>query len=174
MDPQTPVPPPEARLIRIAREATGMTMADAARATNGKVSAAYWRDVERGYGGRRGVRATARASDRILAQMASAVGISPERLETDGCRPEAARILREILRPGSKAARASGPLAVVPGDSQVSPAEAALADLMARYGDDQVMQAIAAQHGKPAATRVAELLEWLDVRAGGQGNGTSG
>jgi hypothetical protein len=54
MEPDTPSPPPEARLIRTSREAAGMTAAQAAHASDGAVSATYWRDVERGYGGRRG------------------------------------------------------------------------------------------------------------------------
>ena len=50
----SPDMPPEADVIRLAREAMDMTAQDAAeasRARDGKgVSAAYWRDVERGYG----------------------------------------------------------------------------------------------------------------------------
>lgn len=107
MDPDTPAPPPEARLIRTAREAAGMTAAQAAAATatlaaaEGErgvtISATYWRDVERGYGGRRGQRAPARVSDMRLAAMARVVGVSPRQLG-DVRREGAARVLDEILR----------------------------------------------------------------------------
>lgn len=97
----TPAAPPEARLIRLAREASGMTAQDAAEATkahDGKgVSAAYWRDVERGSGGRRGQRVPTRASARALAAMASVVGIQPPQLSEAG-REDAARVLGEIQR----------------------------------------------------------------------------
>src|SRR5437879_6113997 len=55
-----PPAPPEAEVIRLAREATGMTAQSAAEASKAQdpagrgISAAYWRDVERGHGGRRG------------------------------------------------------------------------------------------------------------------------
>lgn len=109
MDPEIPDPPPEAHLIRIARDAAGMTAADAARATAGVVGATYWRDVERGHGGRRGKRVRATASARTLAHMAQVVGVSPERLAGEGQRPDAAEILREIIRQDSPAPAAPAP-----------------------------------------------------------------
>ena len=76
----TPVPP-EAAVIRLARLALGMTAESAAAASrahgSGGVSAAYWRDVERGQGGRRGQRVPTRASARALAAMARTVGVTP-------------------------------------------------------------------------------------------------
>ena len=98
-----PAAPPEAEVIRLARKATGMTAEDAAAASKahdpaGKgVSATYWRDVERGQGGRRGKRVMTRASDRILAAMARVVGVQPSQL-TEAGREDAARVLREIHR----------------------------------------------------------------------------
>ncbi len=93
--------PPEAEVIRLAREAMDMTAqsaAEASRAHDGKgVSAAYWRDVERGYGGRRGQRVPTRASARALAAMARVVGIEPALLARAG-REDAARVLEEVLR----------------------------------------------------------------------------
>jgi hypothetical protein len=100
-----PAPPPEAELIRLAREATGMNASAAARRMaeicppDAVISAAYWRDVERGQGGRRGKRVTVRASDKALAWMAVVVSLTPERLEGAG-RDKAAEILREILGHG--------------------------------------------------------------------------
>jgi transcriptional regulator with XRE-family HTH domain len=98
MDTETAVPPPEARLIRAAREAAGLTAAKAAGKTGGVVSPVYWRDVERGTGGRRGERVPVRGSARVIAHMALAVTLTPDRLETEGERPDAADVLREILR----------------------------------------------------------------------------
>lgn len=96
-DTPAPDPPPEAVILRVAREATGMTAGQAAEATEGAVSATYWRDVERGYGGRRGKQAKARASSRYLAHMARVVSLTPEQL-TEAGRDDAARVLSEILR----------------------------------------------------------------------------
>jgi hypothetical protein len=97
----SPDVPPEAEVIRLAREAMDMTAqraAEASRAHDGKgVSAAYWRDVERGYGGRRGQRVPTRASARALAAMARVVGVVPPQLAAAG-REDAARVLEEILR----------------------------------------------------------------------------
>src|SRR6185312_7727664 len=98
-----PPAPPEAEVIRLARKAAGMTAEDAAAASKthdpaGKgVSVTYWRDVERGQGGRRGQRVATRASDRILAAMARAVGVTPPELTSAG-REDAARVLDEMLR----------------------------------------------------------------------------
>lgn len=119
--------PPEARLIRTARLAAGMTAAQAAQATNGAVSATYWRDVERGRGGRRGQQVPVRASARLLAGMARLTGVTPDQL--DGAqREDAARVLREIRRredggepeapavPRNPFAAAAGPFAEPDGD----------------------------------------------------------
>ena len=96
----TPVPP-EAAVIRLARLALGMTAESAAAASrahgSGGVSAAYWRDVERGQGGRRGQRVPTRASARALAAMARTVGVTPAELTAAG-REDAARVLEEARR----------------------------------------------------------------------------
>lgn len=101
--------PPEAEVIRLARQAMDMTAQDAAEASRSQdgrgVSAAYWRDVERGYGGRRGQRVTVRASDRALAAMARVVGVQPSQLAGAG-REDAARVLNEALRREGRAAPA--------------------------------------------------------------------
>lgn len=77
---------------------TAQDAAEASRARDGKgVSGAYWRDVERGYGGRRGERVPTRASARALAAMARTVGVRPAQLTQAG-RQDAAGVLEEILR----------------------------------------------------------------------------
>ena len=109
MSPDIPPAPPEAEVIRLARLAADMSAQDAAeasRAHDGRgVSAAYWRDVERGAGGRRGERVPVRASARALAAMARVVGVTPAQLAGAG-RQDAARVLEEILR-REEAARAA-------------------------------------------------------------------
>jgi hypothetical protein len=91
-----PAPPPEAVLIRIAREAARIKTPASSRAVG--ISTARWSQIEQGYETKPGgVYKPVRAPDGTLAHMASAVGVSPERLEQAG-RPDAADILREILR----------------------------------------------------------------------------
>lgn len=164
-----PEPPAYGLLIEAARKDAGLSVREAARRAG--ISDAWWRYVVRGYqnlsGGGYG-QMTGPAD--TVAEMARVVGIAADRLETEGQYPAAAAILRASPAPK----RTTGPLSVVLGDGTASPAEEYLRGLLEQYEDDPVVQAIAAQHGKPAATRVAELLEWLDIRAGGQGNGTSG
>ena len=92
--------PPEAELIKLARMAARLGVDDAVakvRAAGGQVSPAYWRDIERGHGGRRGRRVPTRASEGLLAQMAHAVGVTPDQLAGAG-RSDAAQVLDEILR----------------------------------------------------------------------------
>lgn len=92
--PSTPTPPPEAVLIRIAREARGLSLDQAAAMTPIRLSGARWRQLERGY---ETPTKPVIAPDRTLAHMAYVVGVTPERLDEAG-RGIAADILREILR----------------------------------------------------------------------------
>jgi hypothetical protein len=57
----------------------------------------HWRNVERGWGGRRSQRVPIRASDEALADMALVVGVEPGQL-ADAGREGAAQLLREIQR----------------------------------------------------------------------------
>ena len=118
----SPDMPPEADVIRLAREAMDMTAQDAAeasRARDGKgVSAAYWRDVERGYGGRRGQRVPTRASARALAAMARVTGVAPAQLARAG-REDAARVLEEILRRDTATVADSLAVVAAPRPAQV-------------------------------------------------------
>src|SRR5260370_40987390 len=96
MSPDISAVPPEAEVIRLARKAMDITAeraAEASRARDGEgISASYWRDVERGHGGRRGKQVAVRASDRALAAMARVVGVVPGQLARAG-REDAARVL---------------------------------------------------------------------------------
>jgi hypothetical protein len=123
MSPEIPPAPPEAEVLRLAREAADMTAQSAAEATrtsDGRgVSASYWRDVERGHGGRRGRQVPTRASARALAAMARVVGVRPAQLTGAG-REDAARVLEEILRREARLADARLLPAPVPGTGIVS------------------------------------------------------
>lgn len=90
-----PEPPPEAKLIRIAREAARIQVRAAARAAG--VSKSHWAAVEAGYERRDGLyRPMSGTSAATIAHMAHAVGLPPERLEVAG-RPDAAEVLSEII-----------------------------------------------------------------------------
>jgi len=100
--PGQPSPPPEAALIRLAREASGMSPEAAAARATVKLGGSRWRHIERGYETKD---RPVRAPDKTLAHMARAVDVSPERLDEVG-RGTAAAILREILRRESETAPA--------------------------------------------------------------------
>ncbi|WP_435600813.1 hypothetical protein [Streptomyces sp. C10-9-1] len=100
----TPTPPPEASLIRLAREATGLSPESAAAQAEIKLSGSRWRQIEAGYRKDSDKPVVARAH--TLAHMAHAVGITPDRLEAAG-RPDAAEVLQEIARPSTPAAMIS-------------------------------------------------------------------
>lgn len=98
-----PPPPPEAQLLRLVRAASGVQASEAAAnmATHfrRKMSASRWSQIENGYETRDGGYKPAIANAATLAQMFYVVGgVTPDRLESEGRRPDAARILREILR----------------------------------------------------------------------------
>lgn len=90
-------PPPEASLIRLARQARGLSPEQAADRTPIKIKGYRWRQIENGYRGKIGASARTIAPDTTLAHMAHTVGVTPERLEEAG-RGDAAEILREIQR----------------------------------------------------------------------------
>jgi transcriptional regulator with XRE-family HTH domain len=180
MEPEHPdvtseAPPPEARLIRTAREAAGMTAAKAAEATKGAVSATYWRDIERGHGGRRGQQAPARASARLLAAMARVTGVTPDQL-AGAQREDAARVLAEILR------REDGPHAGASvalsgsGSLTVSELEVLAREAEILFPGDRVKQGIWAfpgdrskqaiwNTGEPLPT-IAEIFDVIDRKRG--------
>ena len=89
------MPPPEATLIRLVREAAHMTAAEAALAAG--ISKARWSQIENGYETRGDGFKEVRGKRDTIAHMAHALHISPERLEEAG-RPDAAQVLREIQR----------------------------------------------------------------------------
>jgi len=93
--PATPPPPAEATLIRLVREASGLSPEAAAAKIRTRFSGSRWRQIEKGY--RRDSDSPVVAPHTTLAQMALVLGISPERLAETG-RDDAVEILRELLR----------------------------------------------------------------------------
>lgn len=94
-------PPPEASLIRLARQARGLSPETAADLTPIRLRGGRWRQIENGYE-RKNPPKPVRAPDLTLAHMAQVVGVSPERLAEAG-REDAAEILREIQRQEAEA-----------------------------------------------------------------------
>lgn len=90
----TPKPPPEAELIRLARQARGLSPEEAADRTPVRIKGFRWRQIEKGWKGKPGESEKVRAPDKTVAHMAHTVGVSSARLAEH--RPEAAAILREI------------------------------------------------------------------------------
>jgi hypothetical protein len=107
---ERPPAPPEAVLIRLAREAAGIPIAAAAERAG--VSVARWSQIEAGSEIRHGQVSPVTGRAGTIARMAGAIpGISPERLASEGQRPDAAEILGEIER---QEAQPSPHLASVP------------------------------------------------------------
>lgn len=108
--PATP-PPPEATLIRLVREAAGLSPESAAARMEIKFSGSRWRQIERGW--RKDTDTPVIAPDVTLAHMAFTVGIKSDRLAETG-RGDAVEILRELERskaPAPEPAAEAGPLA---------------------------------------------------------------
>lgn len=89
-----PKPPPEADLIRLARQARGLSPEEAAERTPVRIKGFRWRQIEKGWKGQPGASDRVKAPDKTLAHMAHTVGLTSARLAEH--RPEAAAILREI------------------------------------------------------------------------------
>lgn len=97
---ELPRPTPEGKLIRQVRSLSIPKLSIPAAAARIGLSAEQWGYVERGYYPARDGNPPRPFSPpaATLAKMAHALRITPERLETEGQRPDAAENLREILR----------------------------------------------------------------------------
>ncbi|WAZ20248.1 hypothetical protein STRCI_001349 [Streptomyces cinnabarinus] len=93
--PATPPPPAEALLIRLVREAAGLSPETAAARMESRFSGSRWRQIERGW--RKDSDTPVVAPDQTLAQMCFSLRISAERLAETG-RTAAVEILREMER----------------------------------------------------------------------------
>lgn len=96
---EKPHPPPEAALIRLAREAAHISASGAASAAG--ISTARWSHIENGYETRHGSYKPVTGRAVTIAHMAHAVGLAPARLRQAG-RADAADILAEIFRQESE------------------------------------------------------------------------
>lgn len=103
-------PPPEAVLIKRARQARGISPEDAATRTT-VIKSRRWRQIESGHDRGRPVR----GDDDVIAHMASVVGLAPEQLAAVG-RAEAAEVLREILRQAERRRQATAMPGVAPSE----------------------------------------------------------
>lgn len=111
--PGVPPPSPEAQLIRLAREASGLSPEEAADRTPIRLKGARWRQLERGYETReRPIKPKAKT----LAHMAAVVGLTPERLAESG-RQDAASILQEIQLQAAKRNAERSAASEAPGGS---------------------------------------------------------
>lgn len=130
---------PEGTLIRRAREASGLTVPAAAQAA--AMSKARWTQVETGYETRQGQVRRVKAKPGTIARMAHAVGLDPDRLEADGERPDAAEILREILRTPPSPPAAGRPLTAVPPPPVLpdEPTDQQVAQFIIRQQDDDLV-----------------------------------
>ena len=114
--PKPPAPPPEARLLKLARLRRNHTSIAEAAAMAG-VSVSLWRQVETGYSTpAAGVRVPKVAPADTLAVMSRPLGITPAELAKAG-REDAAVILAELTQP-EPAAPAPGP--AVPDDDDMT------------------------------------------------------
>lgn len=110
MNAPAPPPPPEATLIRLVREASGLSPETAAARMEIKFSGSRWRQIERGW--RKDSDTPVIAPDTTLAHMAHTLGIPSDRLAETG-RSTAVEILREMERskvPAAKTPEDPGPL----------------------------------------------------------------
>src|SRR2546426_821046 len=92
----TPMPAPEGELIRLARQARGLSPEEAADRTPIRIKRFRWLQIEKGYKGKVGESDPVKALPKTLAHMAHTVAVTPRRLTEVG-REDAAKILREIL-----------------------------------------------------------------------------
>lgn len=159
-----PEPPAYGLLIEDAREKLGLSVREAARRAG--ISDAWWRYVVRGYqnlsGGGYG---QMRGPADTVAAMARVVELSPERLESEGQRPDAAAKLRKILQDEGLAIPEPRH---TPGDSEASDAEAVIEMLIELAGDraSAAEPVWAATMKDSLSDRLATLRAYLERQTG--------
>ena len=115
---QRPEQPPEGRLIADAAGRLDLSIREAARRAG--LSYGRWRQVTQGYQNvSPGNFARVRAPAKTLARMAAVAGVTPEQMETEGQRPDAAEIMRD--RATADTAAAADTLTVVRSDAPAPP-----------------------------------------------------
>ncbi len=97
---QRPQQPPEGKLIADAANRLDLSIREAARRAG--ISYGRWRQITAGYQNvSPGVYAAVHAPARTLAKMARVVGVTPEQMETEGQRPDAAEAMRREPAPAA-------------------------------------------------------------------------
>jgi hypothetical protein len=168
-----PRPTPEGKLIRRVRSLSIPKLSIPAAAARIGLSAEQWGYVERGYYPARDGNPPRPFSPptATLAKMAHALRITPERLEAEGKRPDAAESLREILRDQTQD---DEPDLITIANRSGHPSQhyeliERLASIQRELGspinlEDHVEQALADQQGKAPRVIAAELREWRDFQ----------
>jgi hypothetical protein len=106
---QRPEQPPEGKLIAAAAERQDLSIREAARRAG--ISYGRWRQIVTGYQNvSPGSYAPVHAPARTLAKMAAVVRVTPEQMETEGERPDAAAVMREQPAVPAPAAAEPAPL----------------------------------------------------------------
>jgi hypothetical protein len=111
-----PEPQPEGILLESAREAARISARQAARQAG--ISEGWWRQVVKGHTSASGGAyvPVSGVPAKTIARMALAVGLSPERMEAEGQRPDAAAQMRRQPAPAAQPP-AGAPLAVADSDA---------------------------------------------------------
>jgi hypothetical protein len=170
---QRPPQPPEGRLIADAAERMDLSIREAARRAG--ISYGRWRQITSGVQHvSPGNFAAVRAPARTLARMALTVGITPDEMETQGQRPDAAEAMRAIpvLAPSPPPSNPSQPTPAVvafartcgvdpgdPGDPHLRPVRQEIADATLAYGAAATGRQIF--HGRPWS--LDEATVWDDA-----------
>lgn len=174
---ELPRPTPEGKLIRQVRSLSIPKLSIPAAAARIGLSAEQWGYIERGYYPARGGNPARpfSAPAATVAKMAHALRITPEQLDTEGQRPDAADDLREILRAQSR----DGIPDLSATADEAGSLDALVEGVARHFAQDAIVQALLGQPNKAAATRLAEVFELLSFRAerkerkGGGGDGES-
>lgn len=149
-----PKPAPEGELIRLARQARGLSPEEAADRTPIRIKGFRWRQIENGFKGKVGESDPVRAPDKTLAHMAYTVGVTPKRLAEVG-RDAAAQILREIqIQRAGESASLPDPLDALGAERQ-------------RIIVDMLKQLPPEDRG-PALRRLAERVEAGELEEGAE------
>ena len=128
---ERPEQPPEGKIIAAALERSGLSIRKAAERAG--ISYGRWRQVTTGVQHvSPGEYAAVRAPAATLARMAAAAGVTPEQMEAEGERPDAAEIMRSAPRPAAAVPGAVG----APEDESPSPGAAAFARALGINPDD--------------------------------------
>jgi transcriptional regulator with XRE-family HTH domain len=128
-------PPPYGALIEAAREDAGLSRREAARRAG--ISDAWWRYVASGW-----QNGPVTGTAETVAAMALATGgVTPEQMETKGERPDAARVMRRLLRdePGPPASATPPRLSLAPS----LPPAGRLAEWLTSLPDEDIARVVA-------------------------------